>query len=103
MFVCIRAATTLLIRTGNAKYYTNLSDKLQDPEIGYKRWWGIVKSHYGNKIYSNISTLLEGEQMITDAKEKATLFNDYFCSLCQIENGDAALPCIPPFQNFKHL
>ena len=65
--------TTLLIHTINEKYYTNLSDKLQDPEIDYKRWWGIVKSHYGNKIYSNIPTLLEGDQMITDAKEKATL------------------------------
>ena len=95
--------TTLLIRTVKVKYYANLSDKLQDPEIGHKRWWGIIKSLYGNKIHSNIPTLLEGDQMITDAKEKAKLFNDYFCSVCQIENGDAALPSIPPFQNFKHL
>ena len=67
--------TALLIRTVKVKYYTNLSDKLQDPEIGHKKnWWGIIKSLYGNKIHSNIRTLLEGDQMITDAKEKAKLF-----------------------------
>ena len=73
-----RNLTTFLIRTAKTKYYTNLSDKLQDPEIGQKKWWGIIKSLYGNKIHSNIPALLEGDRMITDAKEKATLFNDYF-------------------------
>ena len=76
-----RNLTTFLIRTAKEKYYTNLSDKLQDPEIGHKKWWGIIKSLYGNKIHSNIPALLEGDWMITDAKEKATLFNDYFCSV----------------------
>ena len=41
--------------------------------------------------------------MITDAKEKATLFNDHFCSICQIENSDAALPSLSAFQNSKYL
>ena len=98
-----RNLTTFLIRTAKTKYYTNLSDKLQDPKIGQKKWWGIIKSLYGNKIHSNIPALLEGDRMITDAKEKATLFNDYFCSVCQIENGDAALPSLSAFQNSKYL
>ncbi len=35
-----RNLTTLLIRTVKVKYYTNLSDKLQDPEIGHKKMVG---------------------------------------------------------------
>ena len=41
--------------------------------------------------------------MITDAKEKATLFNEYFTSRCELENVDSPLPNVTVFQNFKHL
>lgn len=37
--------------------------------IGPKKWWGIVKSLYGNNIKCNVPTLCEGDQLIT-AKEK---------------------------------
>jgi hypothetical protein len=36
-------------------------------------------------------------------KKRRTLFNDYFCFVCQIENSDAALPSLFAFQNSKYL
>ena len=36
-------------------------------------------------------------------KKKLRSFNDYFCSVCQIENSDAALPSLSAFQNSKYL
>ena len=59
----------------------NLNVKLQDPTIGLKKWWGLVKSLYGNKIQSTVPTIYENDRLITDAKEKATLFNEYFTLL----------------------
>ena len=73
------------LRLCKGRYFANLNEKLQDTKIGPKRCWGIVKSLYGNKIQSTIPTLLEGDSLITDTKEKATLFNDYFSTQCKVE------------------
>jgi hypothetical protein len=41
--------------------------------------------------------------MIIDSKEKATLFNNYFCSLHEIEQNDVTLPRLDVFQNSKYI
>lgn len=98
-----RNFTTSLIRTCKARYFADLNEKLQDPKIGPKRWWGIIKSLYGNKMQSTVSTLLEGDRVITDAKEKATLFNEFFSTQCGVDNSDAPIPNLIDFQNSKIL
>lgn len=76
-----RNLTTTLIRICKTKYFANLNMKLQDPKLGPKKWWGIVKSLYGSKIQSTIPALFDGDRVITDAKEKATLFNLLYYSM----------------------
>ena len=78
-----RNQTTSLIRSCKIKYYENLNLKLQDPTLASKKWWGIIKSIHGSKIQPSVPTLLEGSYMITDAKEKACVFNEYFCTQCR--------------------
>ena len=77
--------------------------KLQDPKLGPKKWWGIVKSLYGNKIQSTIPALLDGDRIITDAKEKATIFNQYYITQCKRENNDGRIPNIIDFQNSSFI
>ncbi len=76
---------------------------LQNPEIAPKKWWGLIKLHYGNKIHSNIPALVDRDRVITDSEEKATLFNDYFCSVYEIENADTVLPILDVFQDVKFI
>ena len=65
--------------------------------------WGLIKLHYGNKIHSNIPALVDGDRVITDSKEKALLFNDYFCSVYEIENADVVLPSLDVFEDVKFI
>jgi hypothetical protein len=65
--------------------------------------WGLIKLHYGNKIHLNIPALVDGDRVIKDSIEKAILFNDYFCSVYEIENADAVLPSLDVFQNVKFI
>ena len=83
-----RNLTTSLIRSRKMEYYKNLNLKLQDPNLGSKKWWGLVKSIYGGKIQVTVPTLREGCNMITDAKEKAQLLNEYFGTQCTLDNAD---------------
>ena len=41
---------TALIRKCKVSYFANLNKKLQDPKLGPKKWWGIVK---GRRPYSS--------------------------------------------------
>ena len=87
-----RNYTTTLIRSNKALYYVNLNNKLQEPEVSSKKWWGIVKSLYGQKMRETVPTLMEGPNIISDAKEKAEVLNDYFCSQSTIDDGAATIP-----------
>ena len=91
------------IRAAKKSYYANLNEKLQNPYTGIKKWWGLIKTLYGNKIYSNIPVLVDDDRMIIDSKEKATLFNNYFCSVHEIEQNDVTLPRLDVFQNSKYI
>ena len=93
-----RNLTTALIRKCKVSYFANLNKKLQDPKLGPKKWWGIVKSLYGSKIQSKIPVIQDGTRVITDAKEKAALFNEYFISQCKVENNNAPVPILNEFQ-----
>ena len=73
-------------------YNKKLNARLQYPLISSKNWWGIVKSLYGAKIQTSIPTLVDGVKFISDAKEKAELFNEYFCIQCNVDDSCASLP-----------
>ena len=86
-----RKYTTALICYNKQKYHEKLNSKLQDPSISNKNWWDILKSLYGAKIKTSIPTLVKGVKFISDAKEKAKLFNEYFCTQCSVDDSCAPL------------
>lgn len=50
---------------------------------------------YGNIYYSAIPAISEGDILVSDPKEKADLFNQYFVSEASVSNLESAE--IPPF------
>lgn len=79
-----------LIRSAKINYSTKLNPALSDPLTSAKRWWGIVKSLYGNKYYPAIPAICEGDILVSDSKKKPDLFNDYFVSEARIPFMDSA-------------
>ena len=59
-----------------------------------------MKVLYGQKLHSSVPTLVDGANLISDAKEKSEVFNEYFCSQSKIDDDSASLPReITYFQN----
>jgi hypothetical protein len=50
-----------------------------------------------------VPALLENNCIITDAKEKATLLNEYLSSQCKMPDLDAPIPNTRVFQSSKPL
>ena len=50
-----------------------------------------MKALYGQKLYSSVLTLIDGANLISDAKEKSEVFNEYFCSQSKIGDDSASI------------
>lgn len=50
---------------------------------------------------TSIPSLIEGHDVISDAKEKANLLNEYFASQSTVDDSSAALPDDSDFYQFK--
>jgi hypothetical protein len=58
-----------------------------------------IKSLYGSKIQCSTPTLIENNCLVSDAKAKAALFNDYFVTQSRVNDTDATLPDLEVFQS----
>ena len=78
----------------NAKenYFKNLGSKLADPNTGQKSYWKIMNKFLNNCKIPKIPPLLVHDKYITDCKEKATIFNNFFSSQCTPIANDSVLP-----------
>ena len=82
-----RNLTTALIKSSKNQYYAKLNSMLMDPSTSSKKWWGIVKSLYGQKLHTSVPTLVEGSVMICDSKDTAELLNEFFCSQSRLDES----------------
>ena len=82
-----RNSVVSLIRAAKISYDAKINQALCDPLISAKRWWGIVKSMYGNKFYSAVPVISEDGILVSDPKKKADLFNKYFASQASVPNS----------------
>ena len=62
-------------------YFDNLAEKLSDPKLNRKAYWGILKSFTNWKKIPIIPPLLINDQLVTNFNEKANTFNEYFFSV----------------------
>ena len=81
-----------LIANTKSKYFSNLSDKLNDPLTSPKTYWSIMKRLMNKIKVPNIPPLLVDGTIETDFEKKAGIFNIFFAKQCNIIENDSTLP-----------
>ena len=63
-----------------------------DPTISPKAYWSILKTFLNNKKIPCIPPIYHNNNYITDFKEKAQIFNDFFAKQCTLVENTSKLP-----------
>ena len=71
--------------------FDNLAEKLRDPKLNRKAYWGILKSFTNWKKIPIIPPLLIHDQLVTNFNEKANNFNEYFSNQCSVIDNSSKL------------
>ena len=66
-----------------------------DPTISPKAYWSILKTFLNNKKIPCIPPIYHNNNSITDFKEKAQIFNDFFAKQCTLVENSSKLPTNP--------
>ena len=74
------------------KYSKNLGAKLANSHTGQKSYWKIMNKFPNKCKIPKIPPLFFRDKFITNCREKANLFNEYFSSQCTPFENDSELP-----------
>ena len=80
-----------LTNNSRDRYYTRISNKLNDFHISPKVYWSILKMFLNNKKTLIIPPLFYENRFVTDFKKKAELFNSFFAKQCTVINNGNSL------------
>jgi hypothetical protein len=77
-------------------YFTKLSSKIASESRGSKQYWNIIKSlmNYDSTDSRSIPPLQVDGDLISDNKEKAKIFNDFFCNQSDLDDTNIHTPNI---------
>ena len=92
-FQFLQTKLSSLIEESKNQYYTRLSHKLLDPKTSQKSYWSTLKTFLNNKKIPCIRflALLHQNKFVTDFKEKANIFNNFFANQCSIVSNNSEL------------
>ena len=82
-----------LIEKSKDEYYYRLGKRLNDHSASAKSYWTILKT-YNKRRIPLIPPLLVNNSFVTDFKEKANLFNEFFFKQCTPVANDSTLPTL---------
>ena len=68
----------MILSTKN-EYMLRMSKKLNDPLTAPKSYWSILNWFLNNEKMPSIPAIFLNGKVISDFKEKASLFNSFFC------------------------
>lgn len=96
-FRSFRNRCNKLVLNAKDDYYKNISDKILSESCNSKNYWTLVKSLMNLDSFDGhaIPPIQVGDDIISDLKQKAGVFNDYFCSQSDLNDSDKPLPNIP--------
>ena len=63
-----------------------------DPILSQKAYWSILKTFLNNKKLTFVPPIYHKINYITDFKEKAQIFNDFFAKQCTLVENSSKLP-----------
>jgi hypothetical protein len=77
-------------------YFTKLSSQIASKSRGSKQYWNIIKSlmNYDSTNSRSIPPLQVDGDLICDNKEKAKIFNDFFCNQSDLDDTNIPNPNI---------
>ena len=81
-----------LILDAKEKYLQSQGAELADPSTDSKKYWKILNIFLNKCKVPRIPPLFENNSFVTDCKEKATIFNNYFAHQCTPFLTDSVLP-----------
>ena len=82
------------VKDAKYDYYSDISNKLNNPLACKKKYWSIIKTLMnGNKV-PLIPPFSVGNQFIIDFKEKAEALNFFFSGQCKSIENDKRLPSV---------
>jgi len=84
--------TKKAIIEAKSRFLENLSNKICNPSTGQKTFWSAYKRLSNKKKNTNIPPLFENGKYISNFKQKASIFNNYFAVQCQPFNIESTLP-----------
>ena len=88
----VQVETNSIIDEAKQSYIDDLSEKLSNPKSNNNIFWSAFKRLLNNKKLTNIPPLLQNNIFITNFLEKATVFNNYFVSICRPLDNGSLLP-----------
>ena len=74
------------------EYYLQLAKKLNDPQTNAKTYWSILKTFFNGRKIPVIPPILVNGNLISDFKEKANRFNEFFSRQCTPLNNGSECP-----------
>ena len=89
------------IENSKQNYILKLGIKLADRTTGQKTYWKIVNNLLNKCKIPRIPPLLVANKFVTNCKEKATLFNNFFVAQCQPFDNASTLPVPKPLTHVK--
>ena len=90
-FQFLQTRLSSLIEESKNQYYTRLSHKLLDPKTSQKSYWSILKTFLNNKKIPCIPRPLHQDKFVTDFKEKANIFSNFFTEQYSVERNNSKL------------
>ena len=86
----IQNLTNKLMRKAKTSYYEKIGNKLCDPKTGQKTYWTAFKKIVNKKKY----IVIEKDHFISNFKQKAQIFIEYFADQCKIYDNGSVLPTL---------
>ena len=90
-----RGEANIAMMESKSNYYEKIKNKLCDSKTGSKQYWHLIKSLYGSKIEAGIPSIIDGDKIISTAREKSELFNKHFLKKSTLPDD---LPRLPPLE-----
>ena len=90
-FQCIKNLLSATIEKSKEQFYSRISTKLMDPTKIPKVYWSILKTYLNNKKIPCIPPIYHHNNYITDFKEKAQIFNNFFAKQCTLVENTSKL------------
>ena len=86
-----------LIRNSKSAHTEKIAEKLRSDSLSSKHWWSVLKSFISPASKSSLPPIEQNGTIYTDDQDKAHLLNDFFRDQTVLNDQNAVLPNITPY------